>query len=294
MENADLKAMPDILGMALYESINLSDYSYQQLFQLIAYHDENINDFSISSVDSYCNQCSKDTTFKSRNSSDNVLNSIHNLIMRLTETRYGDFPFDSVAFYKHLEEIEIFSRSFYCPRSINDKAHDISIIFRVSDRKITKIGQFPPLAEIQSSHLKRYKELDNEIYKELNRAVGLNTYGIGVGSFVYLRRIIEKHILYPEIQILQSEGVITTEQIKAADFKTKIHLVKDKLPQLLVENTHIYSILSKGIHSLSENECLQIFNPLLTAIELILDERLEEIQRKRKRKQMLEDLKKIT
>ncbi len=38
----------------------------------------------------------------------------------------------------------------------------------------------------------------------------------------------------------------------------------------------MYSILSKGIHELSEEECLQYFKLMKIGIELILDEQLEE------------------
>jgi hypothetical protein len=146
---------------------------------------------------------------------------------------------------------------------------------------------------LENTHLRKYKALDTEIYHELNRAAGLNSHGIGVGSFVYLRRIIEKYILFPELERLIQEGALTKEQIGLADFKGKVALVKDHLPSVLVENVKIYSILSKGIHSLSEKECLEIFNPLLTAIELILDERLEKIEKEKKLKKMKDDLNKI-
>ncbi|KKL23256.1 hypothetical protein LCGC14_2427220 [marine sediment metagenome] len=36
-------------------------------------------------------------------------------------------------------------------------------------------------------------------------------------------------------------------------------MIKDYLPEFLVENRSLYAILSKGIHALSEDECLQYF-----------------------------------
>jgi len=39
---------------------------------------------------------------------------------------------------------------------------------------------------------------------------------------------------------------------------------------------------------------LEIFNPLLTAIELILDERLEKLEREKKIEKMKNDLNRIT
>jgi ribosomal protein L44E len=290
----ELKPMPDILGMSLYESVEMREYTYNQLFQLVTYTNDYITEDSISSLDSYCLKCKKDTTFHSRNSNSETLNSIYNEIRRLTDTKRGYLDFDNTAFHKHLEEIEVFTRSFYCPRASKDKTHDIVIVLRAHERKITKIGQYPQLADLENTQLKKYKDLDKEIYHELNRAAGLNSHGIGVGSFVYLRRIIEKYIVSPEIEKLLKDKILTAEQVNTADFKGKVTLAKDYLPSVLVDNPRVYSILSKGIHTLSEQDCLEIFNPLLTAIELILDERLEKVERDKKIAKMQSELSRIT
>ncbi len=288
------KKIPDILKMSLYESIEMSEFTFEQLFALLSFEHSSTNQFSITSLDSYCTNCGKETTFNSRNSPNEIISSVRMKILSLLEVGYSSSPFDYKAFHKHLEEIEIFTRSFNCPREPNNSAHDIVIILRVNDGKITKIGQFPQLAELENTHLKKYKVLDKEIYQELNRAAGLNSHGIGVGSFVYLRRIIEKYIVYPELERMIQENALTREQLILADFKGKVVLAKDHLPSVLVDNPKIYSILSKGIHSLSENECLEIFNPLLIAIELILDERLEKVERDKKLAKLNNDLNRIS
>ena len=62
----------------------------------------------------------------------------------------------------------------------------------------------------------------------------------------------------------------------------KINLLKSYLPEYLIENRKIYSILSKGVHELSEDECLTFFDTVKLGIELILDEKVEkEIKRKK-------------
>jgi hypothetical protein len=290
-----LNPMPDILGMSLYQSFNLLDLSKIQMIELLTFHDERINEHSISSIDCFCEKCGKLTTFKSRNTSKEVLKivGLKSQSCEWLNPISDEWSFDFDSFLTTLQEIEIFIRSFYCPRAPQDNTHDISIVFRITLDRLTKIGQYPQLADLENTHLKKYKDLDKEIYQELNRAVGLNSHGIGVGSFVYLRRIIEKYVVYPELERLIEEKVLKTEQISLADFKGKVALAKDHLPSVLVENARIYSILSKGIHSLSEKECLEIFNPLLTAIELILDERMEKIEKEKKLKKMKDDLNKI-
>lgn len=287
--------MPDLLNLPLYKSIELNEISPEQLIQILLFHEMEIDENSISSIDCYCTKCEKQTTFKSRNSQTDILEKVYLKFKgsEVFDTGAASWRFDSEAFFPVLHDVEYFIRSFYCPRSPKDKSHDISFILRVNDHKITKIGQFPSRASIENSHLKKYRKLDNEIFIELNRATGLYSSGIGVGSFVYLRRIIEKHIVYPELELLVKNDFLSQDQINAADFKGKVALAKDQLPSVLVENTRIYSILSKGIHSLSEKDCLEIFNPLLTAIELILDERLEKVEREKKLEKMKNDLNKI-
>lgn len=64
----------------------------------------------------------------------------------------------------------------------------------------------------------------------------------------------------------------------------KIDLLKEHLPGFLVENRGLYGILSVGVHTLSEDECLAAFPAVRLAIELILDDRLEEHERDMKLK----------
>jgi hypothetical protein len=54
------------------------------------------------------------------------------------------------------------------------------------------------------------------------------------------------------------------------------------LPEAVVENAPLYSILSKGIHDLSENECNAHFPVVLAGIQSVLEERLAERARREK------------
>ncbi len=67
-----------------------------------------------------------------------------------------------------------------------------------------------------------------------------------------------------------------------------------ELPTFLVENKNMYSILSIGIHQLSEDQCKDYFAPLKLGIELILDEKLEKKQREDKINAATSALSKIT
>ena len=145
-----------------------------------------------------------------------------------------------------------------------------------------KIGQYPSIADFHISQIKKYdKVLTTEKLKEFTRAIGLAANGVGIGSFVYLRRIFED--LIEEAHSKASELSLWNE----ADYKQKrivekIELLKPFLPDFLVENRTLYGILSVGIHSLKEEDCLAYFETVRVGIELILDEKLEKFQKQLK------------
>ena len=62
----------------------------------------------------------------------------------------------------------------------------------------------------------------------------------------------------------------------------KIAILKPHLPQFLVENRSLYGILSVGVHTLSEEDCLKAFPVVKLGIELILDDHLEKYEREKK------------
>jgi hypothetical protein len=55
----------------------------------------------------------------------------------------------------------------------------------------------------------------------------------------------------------------------------KVESLKDYLPSQLVGMKRIYSILSDGVHALTEEECLALFPALKLSIELILEQKIE-------------------
>jgi hypothetical protein len=55
----------------------------------------------------------------------------------------------------------------------------------------------------------------------------------------------------------------------------------------------MYAILSKGIHELGEQECLDHFDVLKICIEITLDEELEKAEREKKRLEAARALSKV-
>lgn len=149
-------------------------------------------------------------------------------------------------------------------------------LYRKGD-KLIKIGQYPTKADLDFGSLDPAfsKELDVTFRADLGRAIGLRAHGIGVGSFVYLRRIFEN--LIEEAHVLaKSDKDWDDTTFQKARMPERIKLLKAYLPNRLVETSKLYDILSIGVHELSEDDCLKHFDLILKAILMILKERQEE------------------
>lgn len=161
--------------------------------------------------------------------------------------------------------------------------HKVEIWARIVEGAIVKLGQFPSLADITKAEAQRFtKVLEKQDANEFNRALGLAAHGIGIGSFVYLRRIFERMIdrRYAEAK---DELGIDEEDFQKARMDDKVTMLRDHLPKFLVENRKIYGFLSLGVHELGEQECLGMFGVLRLSIEAVLEE--AEAQRQIKAKQ---------
>ena len=172
-----------------------------------------------------------------------------------------------------------FALAFVCSR---DKSHRGYFIFRSHEGILQKIGQYPSLADLAVPDLQKYRSvLGAEKFTELTRAVGLASHGVGVGAFVYLRRIFETLIKKARDQAATDMGW-DEEAFQNARMDEKIALLKQHLPKFLIDNKKLYGIMSMGVHTLSETECLAAFPIVRVGIELILDEHLEKQARERK------------
>lgn len=141
---------------------------------------------------------------------------------------------------------------------------------------VVKVGQYPSLADLQFAEIgKKYnKFLARSDMQEFKKAIGLAAHGVGAGSFVYLRRIFENLI---DESYNQNKANIDTDD---ADFfklrmDEKVTALSSYLPSQLVDMKKIYSILSQGVHNLSEEDCLAYFPALQLSIELILEQKIE-------------------
>jgi len=159
-----------------------------------------------------------------------------------------------------------------------DESHKLEYFFSVKGNSLIKVGQYPSSADIDHPQIKKFRKVLGEYYPELRRAIGLYSHEVGIGSFVYLRRIIEK-LVYDTFKEAEAVGALTEQQFEfQADgehrngIEEKIKLLKGFLPDLITDHPKIYGVVSKGIHELSEEECLKYFPVLKDGIVMILDD----------------------
>ena len=207
-------------------------------------------------IDIFCMECQRESTFRQSNK----------FVLYINQHGY-----DSAG------DNEIFMVELSCTR---EHSHHLYFIFRVFNETILKIGQHQSIADINIEFIKKYKRvLSKDRFNEFSKAIGLVTHGIGIGSFVYLRRIFEG-LIYDAYDKIKEQ--ITLGDFKSKRMEEKIEILKEHLPDFLVENRNLYSILSIGIHSLTENDCLKYFQTVKIGIELILDEKIEDLNKKEK------------
>lgn len=151
--------------------------------------------------------------------------------------------------------------------SMNEE-HHLDYIVLATDNSMMKIGQYPSIADMTFPELDAYKHvISKEDRKELGTAIGLFASGVGAGSYVYLRRILER-LVYQAKEA--AADAIDNEMFEQARVAEKIKMLEGYLPDILVKNTTIYGILSKGIHELSEEECRKYFPVVKECIYQIL------------------------
>jgi hypothetical protein len=109
-----------------------------------------------------------------------------------------------------------------------------------------KVGQYPSVADLHSAKIKRYRKvLSPEDYRELNRAVGLAAHGVGIGAFVYLRRIFER-LIEEARQIARHDSEWDEALFLRSRMPEKIVLLASHLPSFLVKTNPFTAYSVKG------------------------------------------------
>lgn len=156
----------------------------------------------------------------------------------------------------------------------------ILVCFDSEEGYIMKVGSNPSLRDFHKDDIKRYRKvLTPQQQQEFMTAIMIAANGVGIGSYVYLRRIFED-IVSEEAQKQIDAGHLDSQTFSRMRMDEKVIALKDYLPPFLsAHHKEIYGILSAGIHDLSEDFCLAYFATLYACITLILDDRLAQMER---------------
>lgn len=187
-------------------------------------------------------------------------------------------------------------RNFYkitltCKRKDNDI---LRFFVYENDEIVVKLGQLPSLADIQFAEIgKKYdKLLSEQELREFKKAINLAAHGHGAGSFVYLRRIFE-NLINEAFRANKVTLGISDEDFRQKWMVNKVDLLKNYLPSQLLEMKSVYKVLSKGVHELSEQDCLRYFPAIKLSIELILEQKIEEEKEQKRDAEVKQELETI-
>ena len=191
-----------------------------------------------------------------------------------------------------VDTFKFFDKRFQCPncKKIYQVSFALEKNFSFSNNNIgqiylIKIGQYPSLQEFAVVDFKAFnKSLDKyKIKDDYRNAIRNHINGDNIAAYVYLRRIIEK-IIFNTYENHQQDINVTSDDFNKAHIEDKIKYLKQYLPTFLSENKAIYSVISAGIHSLSEEKCQEYYDTLKDSIDIMLHQE----EAKRKEKAMIE------
>lgn len=262
-----------LINKGLYESVNITIDDFDEIEKCLSK-----STYTENTVDCFCIHCKTNRVFEFADSE--VHEDTGFIRMAIDDASGGRSrkPKKEEIFNSYLNRRYVLT--YRCTRN---REHTILFDLIVTNEKIIKIGQFPSVADLVLPEIAKYKSVLGKLYSEFSKAIGLFAHGIGIGSFVYLRRIIEK-LIFDKYEQFSDELGVPANEFNRLKFDEKIELLKNHLPAILVRNKNVYGIVSKGIHELSEDECRSMFPYIRTGIELILDDLLAEKERAEKEK----------
>lgn len=150
-------------------------------------------------------------------------------------------------------------------------------VMQVSDKRAIKIGQWPSMADLAFGELKTIdRSLDPVDRSELGKALGLFSHDAAIGAFAYLRRVFERMI--ERAYDRQAEAGEPIKDFSGLPMDKKVAALAGELPEMAVRNSKVFSVLSLGLHELTEEQCAKHF----PVIKAVLFQMLEQEEHKRK------------
>ena len=222
-----------------------------------------------SSIDVYCPYCKKNKTLVNKDFKQ--------------KDDFGSFCLSNAVFYNNMIYI-----IYECPTCHNVFVYEILF----SQDKIIKISQYTSLYDVRRDILNKYQKnklLTDEYLQEFKKAHICANEGYFVASFTYLRRVLEE-VIYKIYNENKTEIGIELSEFSNEKLEDKVKYLKKYLPFEKEIYTHLYKLLSEGIHyGKKDEECKEDYEILK---ECLIDI-LEEYQRQKEREKRHQELHRI-
>ena len=222
------------------------------------------------SLDLYCPNCKADKTFIRTNQS-----SIGWL---------GEFETRRVNNYRYTCNNLIYLL-YECP-TCNCK---IYYVLLKKENEIIKLAQYPSLYDVSRDELKQYKKndlIDEESFNQIYKADICASSGYFVAAYTYMRRVYET-LMVSVFKQNQADMDISEEEFKKLGGHEKIQKIRAYLA--IEEGIYgpLYSLLSGGVHTYTEEECSTNYAFLKMVLLDVLAEQKAKKEREEKRKEIM-------
>lgn len=246
------------------------------------------NDLRIDGIDSHCEICNQNRPF-------------HDVIPRPGASSSTSKATGALLIIPHLRTTRC-SFSFTCVTC--QKSNRTYMVEQTVDEDtvtIQKYGQLPRGGIPRDKMLQKFFKDDRDNYE---KAVICLSHEYGVAAFAYFRRIVENNIIHlldlleedlessgadhenlSAIQSLRDTSPMS-EKIKIANLALPKHLQPDGLNPL----GRLYQVLSEGVHSLSDEECLKKARATSECLAFLLSELASRKEHRTRFKNMISQL----
>lgn len=152
--------------------------------------------------------------------------------------------------------------------------------------KCYKHGEMPPFGPVTPPRL--LKLLDSSHRDLFMKGRRCEAQGLGIGAFVYYRRVVEdqrEQIIGEILRVAETVGApqpmvdLLREAKSEKQFSKSLNMIKDAIPESLRIQGHnpltlLHDNLSNGLHSRSDAECLEV----ASAVRIVLAELADRIR----------------
>lgn len=223
--------------------------------------DVNRSSLSINEIDSYCETCQQNRPFQDLR----PRGAGSGMAAKALATGTSYFYFTCVSCRK------------------DEHVYLVEQVVTETTIKMQKYGERPRKKLDRDPLLQNFFSHDSDCYE---KAIICLANGYGIAAFAYMRRIVESNIgglldmLREEIESTESESPLLIELAKLkkeTPMSDKIKVANSALPDYLVPSGlnplgRLYQVLSEGVHSYNDEQCLERAEAVRACIKYLISE----------------------